>query len=191
MTNKRYTREMIQVAVSACTSIRGMLTYFNLKETGGNYEAMSKRIRFFEVDISHFTGRGWSKGKTAETNDSIASLSKARLVPDEVVLTKDAPYLLSRDRLRKVAVKYISYECSVCAIKDEWNGMPLTLHLDHINGDNRDNRIENLRFICPNCHQQTPTWGVLNKNKTRKMVRSTGLEPAHREALPSQDSVSA
>lgn len=51
----------------------------------------------------------------------------------------------------------------MCGIGNEWNGKPLTLQLDHINGDHSDNRLENLRILCPNCHSQTSTWGMKSR----------------------------
>ncbi len=62
-------------------------------------------------------------------------------------------------RLKKRVLRegLLGDKCSVCGIK-EWNGKPIVLQLDHINGDNRDNRLENLRLLCPNCHSQTETF---------------------------------
>ena len=65
---------------------------------------------------------------------------------------------------RLVKEKYLEYKCAECGIT-EWNGKPLSLHLDHINGINNDHRIENLRFLCPNCHSQTNTYAGKNKKK--------------------------
>lgn len=59
--------------------------------------------------------------------------------------------------------KYTEYKCSICGQEPEWNGQPLTLILDHINGNNKDDRLENLRWVCPNCNQQLPTTGSRNK----------------------------
>ena len=53
----------------------------------------------------------------------------------------------------------LEYKCALCGNTGEWQGKPLTLQLDHINGEHLDHRLENLRFLCPNCHSQTETFG--------------------------------
>ena len=57
----------------------------------------------------------------------------------------------------------IPYQCSICHNEGSWEGNPLTLQIDHINGINNDHRLENLRFLCPNCHSQTDTFATRNK----------------------------
>lgn len=75
---------------------------------------------------------------------------------------------------RKVLKDYLArhnvleYKCAICGNPGEWNGVSLTLQIDHINGIRNDNRIENLRWLCPNCHSQTDTY--TGKNKTTKEV---------------------
>ncbi len=64
----------------------------------------------------------------------------------------------SRNLKHRLVTAGVEYKCSCCDIS-EWNGQPITLQVDHINGINNDNRKENLRFLCPNCHSQTDTWG--------------------------------
>ncbi len=59
--------------------------------------------------------------------------------------------------------KLIPYKCQCCDNEGEWLGKPISLHLDHINGVNNDNRLVNLRFLCPNCHSQTDTYAGKNK----------------------------
>ena len=64
--------------------------------------------------------------------------------------------------------KYSEYECSICGQKPFWNGKQLTLTLDHINGVNNDNELKNLRWICPNCDRQLPTFGSKNRKILKK-----------------------
>ena len=77
---------------------------------------------------------------------------------NEDIFHKNSVY--DRKDLKRKIIKegILEYKCSMCGIS-EWMNKPLSLQLDHINGINNDNRLENLRFLCPNCHTQTPTWG--------------------------------
>lgn len=79
---------------------------------------------------------------------------------------------------RVIDLNLIPYECNHCDVKDSWNGDIINLHLDHINGDNRDNRLDNLRFLCPNCHSQTDTYCGKGINNGRMKVSDDDLKAA-------------
>jgi len=151
MARYRYTETDIANAVKNSTSIAGVLRALGIKQAGGSHFHMSKRIRKLGLDTSHFTGQGHSKGK---------SLPDRRRTPDEILVlrhslgTRERPHLLRR-ALRDLGVEAV---CARCATVDMWLGKPLTLHIDHINGDSLDCRSVNLRFLCPNCHSQTSTY---------------------------------
>jgi 5-methylcytosine-specific restriction endonuclease McrA len=76
--------------------------------------------------------------------------------------------------MRDYMVKTIDYHCNVCHIS-EYNGKPITLQVDHIDGDRKNNTLENLQFICPNCHSQTETWGVGNMSEEGRLRCRTNL----------------
>ena len=71
---------------------------------------------------------------------------------------------MTKFKSRLIKANLIEYKCSCCGIT-EWNGKPLTLQLHHINGNNRGNRLENLTFLCPNCHSQTDNFSGKNAEK--------------------------
>jgi hypothetical protein len=81
------------------------------------------------------------------------------------ILIKNSTYSNSCLKKRLVEEDYLKYECEWCNLTNKWNDKNLTLQIDHINGDSSDNRIENLRFLCPNCHTQTPTHSVSSRIK--------------------------
>lgn len=101
------------------------------------------------LDITHFNK--YSKASLAKRNR-----------PLEEILVENSNYTnnssLKKRLLEEGLLKYECYECHI----SEWNGKPLSLQLDHINGNNSDNRLENLRFLCPNCHSQTETFSGRN-----------------------------
>ena len=102
----------------------------------------------------------WSKGYTMFSDARI----KGKWATDEL-FCKNSTYPMKR--LRKIILKekILPYQCA-CGNTGNWQGKEMTLDIDHINGDHKDHRLENLRFICPNCHSQTPSFR--NKNGTGK-----------------------
>ena len=91
--------------------------------------------------------------------------SKARAFLDEDVFVENSTYARHHIKRRIIQKKLLDYVCSECNLGDNWNGKPLSLQLDHINGINNDHRLCNLRFLCPNCHTQQDTYAAKNINK--------------------------
>lgn len=84
------------------------------------------------------------------------------------ILVEKSTYSRALLKKRLVDENILKEECVLCFIGSEWNDKPLVLQLDHINGIHNDNRLENLRLLCPNCHSQTDTWcgrGTRSANK--------------------------
>ncbi len=159
----KYTKDVLGPIVRQAKNWSDIMRALDLSVAGGNYRNLQRVIKALEIDISHFTGNAWNKGETKETHDSVRSRSEIVKIPDSEVFKENSTYLGGAKLRRRLLELGWDYLCNQCGIS-EWQNKPLTLHLDHINGNHTDNRFENLRFLCPNCHQQTPTWG----NITRK-----------------------
>ena len=96
-------------------------------------------------------------------------------------LTGNSSKLLSNAALKKILnTAGVPYKCSCCSIS-EWMGHPISLDLDHIDGDTFNNDLSNLRYLCPNCHSQTPTYRGRNKNTGKIKVSDENLLIALRE----------
>lgn len=106
----------------------------------------------------------WSKGKI--------------LTPNEDIFTENSRYANELVKQRIVNQELLEYRCSKCSL-DSWQGESIVLDLDHINGDNCDNRLENLRYLCPNCHSQTDTYKGRNKNKGSVKITDQELLTAY------------
>jgi len=126
-----------------------------------------------KLDVVIGTWMKWNKslGINYRGNQSKKGILR---VPDEQIFCIDSPTSLGVVKQRIHLHKLIDYKCSECDIVDAWNNKPISLHLDHINGQNNDNRLENLRYLCPNCHSQTSTY-CNKQNKGSKKVEDDVL----------------
>ena len=123
-----------------------------LYKSGGSYKTLHQRIKEDNLNVDHI-----EKAKS-----QFRGFSKE--IPIKEILVKDSSF--SGDlKNRVVKTGLLEDRCSKCGIGNIWCGEPISLQLDHINGDHCDNRIENLRILCPNCHSQTKTFGRRNKPK--------------------------
>ena len=151
---RSWTDDQLIDAVSKCTSYRAVIIKLNLIPAGGNYAQVQQRIKVLQLKTEHFTGMGWNVGLKFVPNPP---------QPLEALLVKGSrpqSYLLKR-RLIAEGLKLAA--CELCG----WNTMSedgrIPVELDHINGDHYDNRIENLRILCPNCHSLQLTHRGRNK----------------------------
>lgn len=146
---RQITLEQLRLAVAASESIAGVLRHFGIKQAGGSHSHISRRIKAAQLDTSHFTGSAHRRGLNAPVR-----------TPEEILqLLPPGSWRAKRHQLvRAMQECGIPYVCANCGCEPTWLGQRLVLSVDHINGDWLDNRLGNLRFLCPNCHSQTATW---------------------------------
>lgn len=147
---KEYTKEKLKKAVLNCNTLRQVLLFFNRNQSSNSYKILNKKIKEWDIDISHFLNRSeaikknFSEGKLKKLNNNVLFVENS---------------FCARNTLKKriIEEELIEYKCFKCNNVGEWMGEKITLILDHINGVNNDNRIENLRFACPNCNSTLET----------------------------------
>ena len=176
MSLRKYDKEWLSELCKESFSYSEVLQKAGRKKAGGNVSHLKKKISEFGIDISHFTGQAWSKGLTKETDERLEKISKKNMkFSFEEIFVKNS--LASWNTIKRYIHKYNlkEYKCEICGCDGNWQGGVISLELDHINGDHEDNRLENLRFLCPNCHALTPTYGAKNikiNNSYADMVES-------------------
>ena len=149
--------EVLTKLVASSKSFSQVLAELGLPTEGRAYYHMERRLRELAIDTSHFTGRAWNRGHTHETHESVARVRSKNRFPDEAVFVENSTIVKGRALIERLLALGWRYECAWCGIS-KWRDQDLVLHLDHINGIINDNRLENLRFLCPNCHTQTSTY---------------------------------
>lgn len=137
--------------IKRCFSFKEALAFFGMENKGQNFRTLRKRILEDNIDYSHFK----------KPKDYLVRIP----TPIEKLLVENSDF--NRTHLKEKLFKagLIRNECYICKQPPIWQGKPLTLQLDHINGISNDNRIENLRILCPHCHSQTETYAGRSKRK--------------------------
>ena len=153
MPASKYTDTVLRDAVSKSTSVMQVLDNLGLKRTGGSHVHISRLIRDYGIDISHFRGQASNKGKKFAYRDPEKILVEGKWGDVRV----RGSILL--ECLIAVGVPFVCSEN--CGVASEWNGKPIRLQVDHRDGCYWNNNIENLRFLCPNCHSQTENFGKI------------------------------
>lgn len=153
MTSNRrtYTKELLTEACENSDSVLGVMRYLDIKPAGGTHALISRRIKEYEIEFPVNRGKAHAKGST----------SSRRKSADEILrLYGPSASRVKAEQLRRAMLEIgIAEVCSACGIEPEWNGEPLRFQVDHIDGNWNDSRPQNVRFLCPNCHTQTETYG--------------------------------
>lgn len=168
---RRYTfsDDSIREAVKQATCVVDVLKILGARMTSGaSHVHISKRIKTLGLDISHFhsaRGRittGRPQPKRRKTSEDIL-----------VLMPKGTPRTPRSMLHRCLLSSGVPEQCSTpqCQVVTTWLDKPIKLHIDHKNGNSLDNRLDNLRFLCPNCHTQTPTFGYHGRCPSSRSVK--------------------
>lgn len=156
--NRKYTKEILQEAINQCKTWTEVCKYFGLRYNGGNNDHLKKKAEIFGINYSHFLGQNWTKGKKLEN----------RRKPLVEYLRYGSNVRGTFLKKKLLDEKIFERKCSNCDL-DKWLDALIPLELDHVDGDNENNNLENLRLLCPNCHALTDTY--CGKNVKNKITR--------------------
>ena len=135
----KYTKEKLEAIVPQCKSIADLCRHFNIQPSTGAQSHLSKKVKEYQVDTSHFTGQGWNKGMSFKKKDALVYCFKGSTITSHKLKLN-----LIRDGYKKAS-------CENCGI-DKWLGEDVVLELDHKDSDHFNNELSNLQILCPNCH---------------------------------------
>ncbi|MFI0938916.1 HNH endonuclease signature motif containing protein [Streptomyces sp. NPDC021020] len=141
----RHTESRLREAVAAATSVKDVVRRLGINPVGGNHAHISRRIAAYGIDTGHFRR---TPGRRPDPDG-----------PGPLRLRTPGEGRTPGTRLRQALLAAgVPERCAMCGTGPEWNGRPLVLEVDHVDGTWWDNRPENLRLLCPNCHTVTDTY---------------------------------
>jgi len=161
-----WNKQNIENVVRLSSSHKETLENLGLRSAGGNYKTLKKYLDEYKIDTSHFI----------KNYEKMVNRMKDGKIKIEEILVENSNFSRThlKNRLYEEGIK--ERMCEICGQDENWNGKRMSLILDHINGVYNDNRIENLRIVCPNCNSTLETHCGSNKMKKEKSVHKTYIE---------------
>ena len=160
MALRKYDKEWLEELCAESFSYAEVLVKAGRSPSGGgSVKTLKEKIELYQIDISHFTGQRWQQSPNQKPQD-YSDREKYTL---EEVFSKDSPVTQKVLRGYIERHKVLEYKCVNCGCDGHWQGGEISLEIDHIDGNNKNNSISNLRYLCPNCHALTETYRGKNK----------------------------
>lgn len=153
-------KENLVELLNRSSTFKEVFASLGMRNIGSNFTTLVNRLKYENVDYTKFKN---NKHK-----------SRKRVISYNEIFCKDSNVSRYTVKKRCIEDKLINLNCALCGIDSNWNNKKLVLVLDHINGMHNDNRIENLRLLCPNCNSQTETFAARNKVYKNIARRGTG-----------------
>jgi len=147
-TSKLADKELLTKLVKECSTLSEILLRVGLTATSGNYRTLNNYFILYGISFE---------------SRPISKKGSQRRYTDEECFKENSTIARHHLKKRLLDDNLVPNECHICKLGNTWNGIELVLQLEHKNGINNDNRLENLALICPNCHSQSETYAAKNK----------------------------